>query len=168
MEDFLRNGTQEVVVNGSKIDCRMVKSGVDYGTVLGPLMFLIYINDIESHITSFIRLFPDDSANYRPIYSESDSLASQEDIFKLQTLANAWQMAFNVNKWKLLRITYSKSSIIKYVHNMYQANALSDNIFHALTLLADKQLGFTVLTTYFIYIKEPQHESYLGVLIDNE
>ena len=51
----------------------------------------------------------------------------QEDIFKLQKLANTWQMAFNVNKCKLLTITYRKSSVIKYVYNMYQANALSDN-----------------------------------------
>ena len=75
----------------------MVKSDVSQGTVLGPLFFPIYINDIESQITSFIHLFADDSALYRPIYSESDSLSLQEDIFKLQKWANTWQMAFNVN-----------------------------------------------------------------------
>ena len=93
----------------------MVKSGVPQGTVLGPLLFLIYINDIKSQITSSIRLFADDSALYRPIYSESDSLFLQEDIFKLKKWANAWQMACNVNKCKLLRITYRKSSVVKYV-----------------------------------------------------
>ena len=127
IEDFLGNRTQEVVVNGSKSECGMVKSGVPQGTVLGPLLFIIYINDIESQITCSISLFADDSALYRPIYSESDSLSLQEDIFKLQKWANTWQMAFNVNKCKLLRITYRKSSVIKYVYNMYQANALSDN-----------------------------------------
>ena len=66
----------------------MVKSGVCHGTVLGPLLFLIYINDIESQIISFIRLFADDSAPCRPICSESDSLTLQEDIFKFQKLAN--------------------------------------------------------------------------------
>ena len=74
----------------------MVKSGVPHGTVLGPLLFLIYINDIESQITSSIRLFADDSALCRPIYSESDSLSLQEDIFKLQKWANTWQMAYNM------------------------------------------------------------------------
>ena len=53
IEDFLGNRTQEVVVNGSKSECGMVKSGVPQGTVLGPLLFLIYINDIESQITSY-------------------------------------------------------------------------------------------------------------------
>ena len=98
----------------------MVQSGVHQGTVLGPLLFLIYINDIESQITSSIRLFADDSAIYRPIYSESDSLSLQEDIFKLQKWANTWQMVFNVNKCKLLCITFWKSSVIKYVYNMHK------------------------------------------------
>ena len=121
--DFLGNRTQEVVVNGSKSERGMVKSGVPQGTVLGPLLFLIYINDIESQITSSIRLFADDSALYIPIYSESDSLSLQEDIFKFRKWASTWQMAFNVNKCRLLCITYRKSSVIKYVYNMYQANA---------------------------------------------
>ena len=88
IKDFLGNRSQEVIVNGSKSEQRLVKSGVPQGTILGPLVFLVYINDIESQITSSIHLFADDSALYRPIYSESDSLTLQEDIFKLQKLAN--------------------------------------------------------------------------------
>ena len=57
IEDFVGNRTQEVVVNGSKSEHRMAKSGVPQGTVLHPLLFLIYINDIESQITCSIRLF---------------------------------------------------------------------------------------------------------------
>ena len=74
-------------------------------------------------------------------------------------------MAFNVNKCKLLCITYCKSSVIKYVHSMYQVNALSNS---NSPFLAKKHLGFTVPTTHFSQIKETQHESYLGVIIDNK
>ena len=56
------------------------------------LLFLIYINGIESQIISSIRLFADDSGSYSPIYSESDSHTLQENIFKLQKWANTWQM----------------------------------------------------------------------------
>ena len=146
----------------------MVKSGVPQGTVLGPLPFLIYINDIELQITSSIRLFADDSALYRPIYYESDSLALQKDIFKLQKWASTWQMAYNVDKCKLLCITYRKSSVIKYVYNMYQAIAQHDSNSNLLALLAKKHSGFTVPSTDFIHIKEKQHERYLDVIIDNK
>ena len=141
IDDFLGNRSQEVVVNGSRSERGMGKSGVPQVTALGLLFFLIYINDIESQITSSISLFADDSALYRPIYSESDSLSLQEDIFKFLKWANTWQMAFNVNKCKLLCITCRKSSVVKYVYNMYQANALSDNNSHLLALLAEKHLG---------------------------
>ena len=63
-------------------------------------------------------------------------------------------MALNVNRCKLLSITYHMSSVFKYVHNMYQAHALSDNISPELALLAEKRLGFTVPTTDFIHIRE--------------
>ena len=145
----------------------MFKSGVPQGTVLHPLLFLIYINDM-THITRSIRLFANDSALYRPICSESDSLTLQKDIFKFQKWANTWQMAFNVNKCKLICITYRKSSVTKYVYYMYQANALSDNNSPLLALLAKKHLGFTVPSTDFIHVEETQHESYLGVIIDNK
>ena len=87
IKDFLGNRSQQVVVNRSKSECRMIKSGVPQGTVLGPLL-LIYINDIESQLTISICLFADDSFFYRPIYSESDCLVLQEDILKRQKLAN--------------------------------------------------------------------------------
>ena len=86
----------------------MAKLGVPQGTALGPLLLLIYINDIESQITSSIRHFVDDSALNIPIYSESDSLTLQRDILKLQKWANIWQMVFNVNKCKILCIIYHK------------------------------------------------------------
>ena len=72
------------------------------------------------------------------------------------------------SKCKLLHITYRKSSVVKYVYNMYQANSLSDDNSPLLTLFADKHLGFTVPTTDFIHMKETQHESYLGVIISNK
>ena len=55
-------------------------SGVPQGTVLGPLMFLTYINDIHQELSSNIRLFADDALLYRPILSEQDTLILQNDI----------------------------------------------------------------------------------------
>ena len=49
---------------------------------------------------------------------------------------------------------------------MYQANVLSDNNFPLLALIAETHLGFTVPTTHFIHMKETNHESYLGAMLD--
>ena len=105
---------------------------------------------------------------YRPIYSESDSLSLQQDIFNLQKWANTWQMVFNANKCKLLRITYCKSCVIKHVHYMHQVNALSDNTSPAFTLLAERHLHISAPITDLIHIKDTQHDGYLCVIVDNK
>ena len=98
ISSFLTNRTHHVVVNGSTSNVESVLSGVPQGTVLGPLLFLIYINDIEQNLTSKIRLFADDSAIYRNINSPNDAKSLQNDIFRLQEWAAKWQMKFNIKK----------------------------------------------------------------------
>ena len=66
---------QRVVVNGIKSDWVPVVSGVPQGTVLGPLLFSLYINDISTDIESEIRLFADDCVCYREIKNEEDTLS---------------------------------------------------------------------------------------------
>ena len=77
-------------------------------------------------------------------------------------------MAFNANICKLIRITYHKSTVIKYMCNMYEANALSDNIYLAFALVAEKHLGFFSANHRFYSHEETQDESYLGVIIVNK
>ena len=87
ISSFLTNRTHHVVVNGCTSNVESVLSGVPQGTVLGPLLFLIYINDTEQNLTSKIRLFADDSAIYRNINSPNDAKSLQNDIFRLQEWA---------------------------------------------------------------------------------
>ena len=85
-----------MVVDNATSDIASVTSGVPQGTVLGPTLFLIYINDIADNITSNIRLFADDCVLYRTINSTSDNITLQEDLNKLVHWSNIWQMDFNV------------------------------------------------------------------------
>ena len=69
-----------MVVDNATSDTAMVKSGVPQKTVLGPTLFLIYINDIANDITSNIRLFADDCVLCRNISNPTDNTALQEDF----------------------------------------------------------------------------------------
>ena len=90
---FLCFRQQRVLVNGIKSDWAPVVSGVPQGTVLGPLLFSLYINDISADIESEIRLFDfaDDCVCYREIKNEEDTLKLQSDIDRLGSWARKWK-----------------------------------------------------------------------------
>ena len=83
VQAFLGNRSQSVVVKGEESDSVPVCSGVPQGSVLGPILFLIYINDLPDTITSKVRLFADDTALYLTIEGENDSATLQHDLEKL-------------------------------------------------------------------------------------
>ena len=72
LESFLHGRTQQVVVEGSRSSTCQVTSGVPQGSVLGPVLFLIYINDIVTNIKSEIRLFADDILLFKTIATPND------------------------------------------------------------------------------------------------
>ena len=105
IEDFLSARTQEVIIEGSKSSPSQVTLGVPQGTVLGPLLFLAYINDMPECVKSDIKLFADDSLLYRRIRNDADCHQLQEDLDKLQEWEQRWQMGFNADKCEVIRIT---------------------------------------------------------------
>ena len=92
IDSFLCFRQQRVVVNGIKSDWGPMLSGVPQGTVLGPLLFSLYINDITIDNDSEIRLFVDDC--YRKIKGTEDTVKFQEDIERLGCWARKWGMRF--------------------------------------------------------------------------
>ena len=108
IQNFLANRTQQVAVEGEKSETADVTSGVPQGSVLGPTLFLVYINDIGDNITSKLRLFADDTILYRSIRNSTDTRILQEDLERLQAWEQQWQMEFNVNKCHVLSVTNKK------------------------------------------------------------
>ena len=111
---WLTDRTQRVMVEGALSNEVDVVSGVPQGTVLGPLMFLIYINDIDNNIQSSVRLFADDCILYRVIKSLDDCRCLQEDLNHLIHWTHLWQMKLNSDKCVVLNCTKS--------HSTYQTN----------------------------------------------
>ena len=96
IKSFLTNRTQQVVIEGSVSSSCGVTSGVPQGSVLGPALFLIYINDIAENINTQICLFADDCLIYRTINSIEDHLTLQNVLHTLVGWSNKWQMEFNI------------------------------------------------------------------------
>ena len=116
IDSFLCFRQQRVVVNGVKSDWAPVLSGVPQGTVLGPLLFSLYINDISSDIESEIRLFSDDCVCYREIKGEKDTMKLQRDIDRLGSWARKWGMRFQPVKCNMMQLTRKR---IKKIHASY-------------------------------------------------
>ena len=83
-------------------------SGVPQGTVLGPLLFLTYNNDLPNNIHSSIRLFADDCVLYREIKNEIDSQELQKYLNSLMKWEYEWQMHFNPQKYFVMRLTHAR------------------------------------------------------------
>ena len=98
IETILIGRTQQVVVNGATSSSTAVTFGVPQGTILGPLLFLLYINDLPDNLSTSVRLFADDCILYTPIRTQNDCSLLQNDLLKLQKLQDKWLMKFNPGK----------------------------------------------------------------------
>jgi len=116
---FLNDRKQRVAINGATSEWLPVASGVPQGSVLGPLLFLLFINDISQNISSTVRLFADDLIMYRVIHDSSSQGNFQQDIDKLLGWAKRWGMSFNTKKCNVVNISRSKE---KNTHKFYMGD----------------------------------------------
>jgi hypothetical protein len=110
---FLSEREQSVLVEGEMSDPVNVDSGVPQGSVLGPSLFLFYINDMPHGIVSKIRLFADDTIVYLTVASDADSGVLQTDLDRLANWEQKWNMQFNAEKCQVLTITRKRKPLIR-------------------------------------------------------
>ena len=113
IREFLTNRKQSVVVNGSISSPRPVISGVPQGSVIGPLIFLILISDIDHNtLHSLIASFADDTRATKGLANETDAVDLQEDLFHIYQWSVTNNMEFNDLKFELLR--YGTNTELKH------------------------------------------------------
>ena len=96
LDSYLSGRYQRVVLNGIESNWEMVYSGVPQGSVLGPLLFLIYINDLDEGISSNIKLFADDSSLFaRVLEVGATHKQIMHDLDTITAWARQWKMVFN-------------------------------------------------------------------------
>ncbi len=112
--NYLSGRFQRVIVHGSTSASLPITSGVPQGSLLGPFLFSIYINNLPNYVSTStgVGLFADDTKLYRCIEAPCDALVLQEDIQGLQIWSNENRLCFNQSKCKVLSITRNKSHLI--------------------------------------------------------
>ena len=113
-KDYLSGRYQRVTVLGESSHTLPVLSGVPQGSILGPLLFLVFVNDLPDSIStqSSVAMFADDTKCYRPVNKLADCKNLQNDLNKLVTWCNDWRMDLNQSKCGVLSITRSRQPII--------------------------------------------------------
>ena len=109
MENYLRGREMRTIVKDIKSEWRVVESGVPQGSVLAPILFLIFINDMTEGLNSYINLFADDAKLCRVIRNEEDCETLQEDLNKIWKWSKKWEMEFNVAKSHVLEMGRSEN-----------------------------------------------------------
>ena len=107
IRNWLAGHRKLVSINQSYINWAPVTSGVPQGSVLDPLLFLIYINDLDTNIVSEMSKFADDTKLCHRSRNPDDIMGQNEDINKLVEWANKWQMNFNVDKCSVMNIGHN-------------------------------------------------------------
>ena len=106
---FLMHRRQRIVINGCASHWTPVLSGVSQGSILGPLLFALYMNDLPCSLTSCVKMFADDVALYYNVWQERDCLTLQNDLNAIASWCALWQMKLNPSKCEALCISNKRS-----------------------------------------------------------
>ena len=135
IQNFLHRRSQRVVLEGKKSSTIDVESGVPQGSVLGPCLFLFYINDLPNGLASKVRLFADDAISYMTIDNQQDAHNLQQDLNRIGEWAKKWTMVLNTEKCKVITISRKRNKIQHAYH-------LNNTPLEAVT--SAKYLGVTI------------------------
>ena len=107
ISSFLHDRKQRVSLNGHVSKWSDVTSGIPQGSVLGPILFVVFINDLPDVVKSTVRIFADDTKLYGSATTEQDRQLIQEDIDSLSDWSDKWLLKFNTSKCGVMHLGYN-------------------------------------------------------------
>ena len=141
IQSWLSDRQQRVVLNGHSSGWRKVESGVPQGSVLGPMCFVVFINDIDGAIdtlASFIRKFADDTKIGRKVSCDQDRMELQKDIDSIMTWVEIWQLPVNISKCKVQHFGTNNPNFDYTIGGYAPAGTILD------TVCVEKDIGVMV------------------------
>ena len=143
IKSFLRGRSQCVNVDGAYSSWQKVISGIPQGSVIGPILFVIFINDMPDAVKhNFCKLFADDCKLYGKVDAKSDNLV-QADLKLLEEWSRIWQLPFNAKKCKVMHFGYNNPKL-PYVLNDQELDMTTSE--KDLGVMVDDELKFHVHT----------------------
>ena len=135
IHSFLHGRSQRVILNGRKSSSLPVTSGVPQGSVLGPVLFLLFINDLPESVDCSVALFADDTLLYQEVTTTQDMRLFQHNLTSLGAWAMRWGMEFNVNKSKIIAFNNNdKVHPPRYKLNEKELEQVADSRYLGVTL----------------------------------
>ena len=145
-ENYLNDRYHQVTINGEISRPIPVLSGVPQGSILGPLLFLVYVNDLPENTTSSsVALFAEDTKCYRAIRTTEDVKHLQCDLEIINELCRIWRMNLNQSKSGLLTVTRNRKQVL-LSYQLTNDNPTNTSIINKRNV--QKDLG--VLTTPYL------------------
>ena len=153
IKSYLNQRTQKVRVNGQFSSSSKVLSGVPQGSVLGPVLFLIFISDMTPLIQNFVSIYADDTKLFSYLLDNQTASTVQEDLNMLAEWSQKMQMSFNPDKCHRMHMGLSNKQYKYFLPKIYSTVEKSNSISY---------------TFYFHQLQEVQQEKDLGVVVDNK
>ena len=146
LENYLSGRFQRVVLNGQISSWRTVLADVPQGSIMGPLLFLIHINDLPNELKSNVKLFADDTSLFTVVKDKNESAnILNNDLQSISTCAYNWEMLFNPDSSKPAQeVLFSRKKNIQVHPNISLNNAQVERVSYQkhLVILLDKKLNF--------------------------
>jgi hypothetical protein len=143
INSFLSDRRQRVRISDSFSKWEKVMSGIPQGSILGPLLFIIYINDLEDSCSenSHVALYADDTKLYKYVKHENDAIKLQEDLNNISVWINDWLLSLNIEKCKVISIGRNATIDFQYKIDDYELEKLYE--IKDLGVTFDSKLKFT-------------------------